>query len=119
MNAPTRSQYANKADFDVARTEYDLYRATLDSVTPPTPTWTKTAYGKTQNSNGDWVDSGGRWTISNGHINFDVHVSFDGSGRKEQYPNGVIVSPEQADAYAYRIVEALNNAEVPNLETGV
>ena len=62
-------------------------------------TWTKEGYG--------WAR--GRWTISNGHISFDIHPLFDGSGRKAEYPDGIIVSPQQSTKYAEMIVAALNS----------
>lgn len=54
-------------------------------------------------------DDGGHWTITDGTIQFDVHALFDGSGRKDLYPDGVIVSRELAKAYAQKIVDVLNN----------
>lgn len=61
--------------------------------------WTKHPYGEP----GD-----GYWSLTNGHMDFEVHPIFDCSGRREQYPDGVIVSPEQADAYADQILTMLN-----------
>ena len=75
--------------------------------------WTKYPYGKQLNSEtNEWEHDGGHWTLTNGHISFDVHVSFDGSGRKEEYPDGVIVSPAQAYEYAEKVLAALNKCEV-------
>jgi hypothetical protein len=67
--------------------------------------WTMTPYG---NASGEL--DGGRYTISNGHLRFDVHLSVNGSRHEttEQY----IVSPEQAHDYAFRIMNALNNREI-------
>jgi hypothetical protein len=65
--------------------------------------WTKHEYGDT---------GSGHWTITNGHLQFDVHIAIDGSGRKDVYPDGVIVSVEQADEYAGQIVDALNECMV-------
>ena len=73
--------------------------------------WSKTPYGADW-IDGKWVTTPGRWAVTNGHITFDVHVLFDASSRKEQYPDGVIVSPAQADEYARQIVDALNAANV-------
>lgn len=64
--------------------------------------WTKYEYG-TPNT--------GHWTITNGHMRFDIHPLFNASGRTEKYPNGVIVSAEQADQYAISILDALNTME--------
>jgi hypothetical protein len=41
----------------------------------------------------------------------ETHVWYDGSGRKKQFPDGVILSGETAKANAYFIVRACNNAE--------
>ncbi len=59
-----------------------------------------------------WGDHGDRWNITNGHMSFDITAKYDGSGRKSQYPDGVIVSPEQARQYADKILAALNKEEV-------
>jgi hypothetical protein len=64
--------------------------------------WIKQSYGGEEGS--------GRWTISNGHTRFDVHPLFDGSGRKNLYPDGVIVSVKEANDYADWILNALNAA---------
>jgi len=69
-------------------------------------TWTKEEYGVLSDKRG------GRWTITNGHLRFDVHVMYDGSGRKEKYPDGVIISVDQADEYVDKIINALNEANV-------
>ena len=74
--------------------------------------WTKYPYGKTQNESGDWVHDGGHWTLTNGHASFDVHMSRDGSGRREEYPDGIIVSNAQAEEYTNKILDALNKCEV-------
>jgi hypothetical protein len=60
--------------------------------------WEKYSYGG---------EDSGHWTISNGHVRFDVHVVIDGSGRKSLYPDGIIVSKEQADEYAEKILQLL------------
>ncbi len=65
--------------------------------------WTKREYG---------TPGTGHWTVTNGHLNIDVHIAVDGSGRKGEYPDGIIVSVEQADDYAEQIVNALNHCEV-------
>ncbi len=70
--------------------------------------WTKKPYG---NASGEL--DGGRWTISNGHLNFKIHLTIDGSIKKERADaDGYIVNPKQADAYAEQIVRALNDADV-------
>ena len=53
---------------------------------------------------------GGRWTITNGHIYFSVHLLIDGSiDKKRADANGFIVTPDDADSYAEQIVDALNS----------
>ncbi len=66
--------------------------------------WTKKSYVPKSDS--------GHWTISNGHIHFDVHILWDAGGRKDQFPDGVIVSVADANSYAEQIVDALNKCEV-------
>jgi len=62
----------------------------------------------------------GRWTITNGHVSFDVHFTIDGSIDKEPAriaaerrgeptnSDHFIVTPKEADAYAKAILETLN-----------
>lgn len=73
--------------------------------------WTMTPYG---NARGEL--DGGRYVISNGHLSFDVHLTIDGSITKQfarhEGPEHYIVSPEEAQSYAYRIMNALNNREI-------
>lgn len=67
--------------------------------------WTKKSY-----ANASGIHSGGRWTITNGHIHFDVHLLIDGSiDKKRADANGFIVTPDAADEYAQQIVDALNS----------
>ena len=75
--------------------------------------WTKSPYGKYYDAETDtWHSMGGHWTITDGRLSFDVHILIDGGGRKAEYPDGSIVSTEQADQYAKKIIEALNKCEV-------
>jgi hypothetical protein len=57
-------------------------------------------------------EKGGNWTITNGHLRFDVHLTVDGSVQKtlarHPGPEHYIVSPKEADEYADKIVDALN-----------
>jgi hypothetical protein len=54
----------------------------------------------------------GNWTITNGHLRFDVNLTVDESIQKFQArhpgPEHYIVSPKEADEYADKIVDALN-----------
>jgi hypothetical protein len=61
-----------------------------------TTMWTKTPYGE---------PNSGHWTIGNEHLQFDVHIAVSGSGK------GVIVSEEEADAYANHILRKLNERD--------
>lgn len=71
--------------------------------------WTKERYNKNFNQDTEeWEDSIGYWVLTDGRLRLDVHPLYDGSGRKEEYPDGVIVSPEQAEEYADKILVALN-----------
>ena len=64
--------------------------------------WSKKTYNSNLNT------KGGRWTLTDGTIYFDIHVLFDDSERKEQYPDGA-VSHELANAYIQKILNILND----------
>ena len=64
--------------------------------------WTKEQYGICHKY------PNGRWSITNGHLKFDVHFMMDGSGNLKKYPYRWIVTPNHADIYADRILAALN-----------
>lgn len=57
--------------------------------------WYKTRYGS--------PDMKGRWTISDGQIQFDIHPLFSGG-----FDGRTIVSEELADRYAEEILNLLN-----------
>jgi len=59
----------------------------------------------------------GRYTISNGHLKFDIHPLFDGNMRRGKYQDRIIVSIEQATQYAQFIINALNNAKIEDLSS--
>lgn len=73
--------------------------------------WNKKRYGTD-----DSQKRGGRWTISNGHLRFDVHWTIDGSINKQlarhEGPEHYIVSPKEAEEYANKIVDALNQLQI-------
>ena len=66
--------------------------------------WTKRSYDGPMR-----LSRGGRHTITNGHLQFDVHLTIDGS-----HGTGYIVSPAEADAYARHIVDKLNERDSIN-----
>ena len=79
--------------------------------------WTKQSYGKTLDPDTlEWKESGGHWTISNGHIQFDVHILLDAGGRKAKYPDGNIVNTAEANAYADKFIEVLNRQDMINFQ---
>jgi len=63
--------------------------------------WTKKSYATAEDNH-----KAGRWTISNGHVDFDIHLTIDGS-----HGTGYIVSPAEADAYADHILRKLNEQD--------
>lgn len=70
--------------------------------------WTKASY-----AGGLGVHNPGRWTVTNGHLCFDVHFTIDGSiDKRRADADGFIVTPDAADEYATQIVDALNNYRV-------
>ncbi len=67
--------------------------------------WTMEPYGKTYNDKTDeWEHLHGRWHINGPSV--DVHPVFDGSGRKDKYPDGVIIGDEESTANAKLIAAA-------------
>ena len=57
-------------------------------------------------------DTPGRFTITDGRCSFQIHKLIDGSMRREQYPDGIILSEDDARKYADAIWTALNDGEV-------
>jgi hypothetical protein len=78
--------------------------------------WTKSPYGGYPRFGGTWdYSAGGHWTITNGHLRFDIHLSSSGSDSKynlERHNYEYIVSPKEADEYAQKILDILNAANI-------
>ena len=68
--------------------------------------WTKFQYGTNDNP------KGGRWTITDGQMHFDVHLLINGSHSFKPGSPKMFVTHAQADEYADKIVNALNKADV-------
>lgn len=67
--------------------------------------WTISPYGKNFNhETQQWEHDGSRWHINEPHI--DVHPIFDGSGRRDKYPDGIIIGKEESTANALLIAAA-------------
>lgn len=67
----------------------------------------------------EWGGAGSnRWTITDGRLQLEVHQLINGGPPREEYPDGYIVSPEQATEYAHAILKALNQCEVTIDEVG-
>ena len=86
-------------------------------------TWEKYPYGGERDPNtGEWRYPPGRWMITDGACRLEVHLTIDGTPghlhslkrHPKGHPDGrnYIVSPEQADAYAEKILTALNGVQL-------
>ena len=59
----------------------------------------------------------GYMTITNGHLTFDIHPTIDGAGSlgntplREPGPKRWIVSPDEAEAYGFKLLNMLRNQD--------